>query len=157
SVGLEGAFSWLATNLAGHGLAGASLDELVSGLAAESVRKSLSALLGSDLPRPFGEMAPAEFFALFGVPEGALGPELGTAFDLAVRSLHPVAEDTLEGHVRGRKFLQSPTGLALPMILLAVTLARYSRWEKTDYENWLAGVADPKRGYDSYLDLVPPL
>src|SRR5262249_33344259 len=34
---------------------------------------------------------------------------------------------------------------------------RYSRWERTGHENWLAGVADPRLGYDPYLDLVPPV
>jgi hypothetical protein len=77
---------------------------------------------------------------------------LGTDFDQAVRSLHPVAEDTLEGHVREGEFVQSSTGLALPMILLAATLARFTRWEGTNHGKWLAGAAN-----DPYLDLVPPV
>ena len=38
------------------------------------------------------------------------------------------------------------------MILLSVTLARYSQWEATNYGKWLASAAN-----DPYLDLVPPL
>jgi len=158
SVGLEGMFAWIVTTLAGHGLAGASLEELAARLDGLSVRKSLNDLLGCDLAVPFGQMTPCEFFSLFGLPGGGgLGPGLGTAFDKAVRSLHPVAEDTLEGYVRGGEYMQNPTGLALPMILLAVTLGRHSRWEGTNYDKWLASVADPRSGYDPYLDLVPPL
>jgi hypothetical protein len=97
-------------------------------------------------------MTPAEFFALCGVRGDDLGPALGTAFDHAIRSLHPVAEDTLEGHIRDADFVQSPTGLALPMILLATTFARFARWEPTNYGKWLAGAAS-----DPYLDLVPPV
>lgn len=157
SVALEGMFCWLVTNLATHGLAGASLEVFLAGLDSLAVRKALSDLLGFDLPQPFGNMTPANFFSHCGVRGDDLGPALGTAFDQVIRSLHPVAEDTLEAYIRQGEYLQSPTGLALPMILLAVTLARYSRWGKTDYENWLARVADPKLGYDPYLDLVPPV
>jgi hypothetical protein len=38
------------------------------------------------------------------------------------------------------------------MILLAATLARFTRWEPTNYGKWLAGAAS-----DPYLDLVPPV
>jgi hypothetical protein len=152
SVALEGVFSWLVTNLATHGLAGAALEKFVGGLGDLSVRKALSDLLGCDLDQPFGEMTPAEFFVRWGVPPGDLGPALGTALDQAIRSLHSVAEDTLEGHVREGEFTQSSTGLALPMILLAATLARFTRWEGTNPGKWLAGAAN-----DPYLDLVPPV
>lgn len=152
SVVLEGMFSWLVTNLATHGLAGASLEGFTSGLNGLAVRKALSNLLSFDVPKPFGKMTPADFFSICGVRGDDLGPALGTAFDHTIRSLHPVAEDTLEGHIRDAEFLQSPTGLALPMILLATTLARCSRWEPTNYGKWLAGAAS-----DPYLDLVPPV
>jgi hypothetical protein len=152
SVALEGMFSWLVTNLATHGLAGASVEEFVAGLEALAVRKALSDLLGVDVPRSFAKMTPAEFFALCGVRGDDLDPALGTAYDHAIRSLHPIAEDTLEGHVRDSEFMQSPTGLALAMILIAATLARFARWESTNYGKWLASAAS-----DSYLDLVPPV
>ena len=53
---------------------------------------------------------------------------------------------------RSNEHLYSSTGLALPMILMSVTLARYSQWEATSYGKWLASAAN-----DPYLDLVPPL
>jgi hypothetical protein len=152
SVALEGMFCWLVTNLATHGLAGATVEEFVAGLDSLAARKALSDLLSLDVPRPFGKMTPAEFFALWGVRGGDLGPALGTAFDHAIRSLRPVAEAALEGHIRDGESMQSPTGLALPMILLAATLARFARWEPTNYGKWLAGAAS-----DPYLDLVPPV
>ncbi len=152
SVALEGMFCWLVTNLATHGLAGASLEEFVAGLDGLAARKCLTDLLGLDVPRPFGSMTPAEFFVVCGVRGDDLGPDLGTAFEHAIPSLHPVAEDTLEGYIRDGEFMQSPTGLALPMILLAATLARFARWEPTNYGKWLAGAA-----IDPYLDLVPPV
>jgi hypothetical protein len=151
-VALEGLFSWLIAQLGTCGLAGVTLEELVLRLGDSSLRKSLSELLKCDFKKPFGEMTPCDLFAELGLPHGDLNAKFGTAFDLAVQSTHPVAEDSLETLVRNNEFLQSSTGLALPMILLATTLMRYSRWEATNYGKWLATAAK-----DPYLDLVPPV
>jgi hypothetical protein len=42
--------------------------------------------------------------------------------------------------------------LALPLILLGLTLSRFARWEETQYGCWLASAAS-----DPYLDLIPPV
>jgi hypothetical protein len=149
-VALEGLFSWLIAQLATCGLAGATLEGLVGRLDDLSVHKKLADLLHIDLDKPFGQMTPCDLFARLGLPHGDLDANFGIAFDQAVRSMQPVAEDTLETLVRDSDYLQSSTGLALPMILLTTTLARYSRWEGTNYGKWLANTAS-----DPYLDLVP--
>lgn len=151
-VALEGLFSWLIAQLASCGLAGVTLEGLVLRLNDNSVRKSVSELLKCDLKKPFGETTPCELFAEMSLPHGELNAGLATTFDVAVRSSHPVAEDSLESLVRDNEYLQSSTGLALPMILLATTLTRYARWETTNFGKWLAGAAK-----DPYLDLVPPV
>jgi hypothetical protein len=151
-VALEGLFAWLVSQLEAYGLAGVSQDELVSRLDEASVRKALSDVLHIDMEKPFGDTSPCELFAHFGVPHGELNATLGTTFDQTILSTQPVAEDTLETLVRDNQYLHSSMGLALPMILLAVTLARYSRWESTNYGQWLAGAAS-----DPYLDLIPPV
>jgi hypothetical protein len=151
-VALEGLFSWLIAQLARFGLSGATLEELVARLDDLSVRKELSNLLQIDFDKPFGQLSPCELFARLGLPQRDFDASLGAVFDDAVRSMHPVAEDTLETLVRDNQFLQSSTGLALPMILLTTTLARYARWEESNYGKWLASVAT-----DAYVDLVPPV
>ncbi len=151
-VALEGLFSWLIAQLGTRGLAGVMLEELVLRLDDTSVRKGLSELLNCDLKKPFGEMTPYDLFAELNLPHGDLNAKFGTTFDLAVRSTHPIAEDRLETLVRDNEFLQSSTGLALPMILLSTTLMRYVRWEATNFGKWLASAAN-----DPYLDLVPPV
>jgi hypothetical protein len=151
-VALEGLFSWLIAQLGTYGLAGVTLEALVLRLNDASVRKSLSENLKGNFKKPFGEMTPSDLFAELGLPHGDLNAEFGTKFDLAVRSTHPVAEDSLESLVRSSEFLQSSTGLALPMVLLATTLMRYARWETTNYGKWLASAAK-----DPYLDLIPPV
>ncbi len=77
---------------------------------------------------------------------------MSKSFDHSVTSLTPFAEDSLEALIRSNEHLYSSTGLALPMLLLSVTLARYSQWERTDYGKWLANAAN-----DPFLDLVPPI
>jgi hypothetical protein len=151
-VALEGLFSWLIAQLETFGLAGATLEELVARLDDLSVRKKLADLLQIDLDKPFGQMTPCDLFDRLGLPHGDFDANFGMAFDQAVRSMQPVAEDTLETLVRDIDYLQSSTGLALPMILMLTTLARYSRWERTSYGKWLANAAS-----DPYLDLVPPV
>lgn len=151
-VALEGLFSWLIAQLASCGLAGVTLEELVLRLNHTSVQKALAELLKCEFKKPFGEMTPSELFAEMGLPHGELNPRLATDFDVRVRSTHPVAEDSLESLVRDNEYLQSSTGLALPMILLATSLMRYARWETTNYGKWLATAAK-----DPYLDLVPPV
>lgn len=151
-VALEGMFSWLIAQLGSCGLAGIALDELVLRLNDASVRKTLLKILKGSIKKSFGETTPSDLFADLSIPHGNLSTEFGTTFDLAVRSTHLVAEDILESLVRSNEFLQSSTGLALPMILLATTLTRYSRWEPTNYGKWLASAAN-----DPYLDLIPPV
>jgi hypothetical protein len=152
SVALEGAFSWLVSHVAARGLAGDTVEAMVAQLKEPSLRNNLSEVLGVALPRPFADVTTSDLLALVGVPLGPLDGTAGQAVDAAVPSLSTLAEDTLESLIRSNKHLHSSAGLALPMILLSVTLARYSRWEATSYGKWLASAA-----HDPYLDLVPPL
>lgn len=157
SVAFEGMFSWLVSQLDNCGLAGATVDSLVSQLSEPAVSENLSEILQVDLNEPFGNLTPSALFAKAGIPTGDLDADLSKSLDVAVRSLTPFAEDSLENLIRSKGNLDSSTGLALPMILMGMTLGRYTQWETTNYGKWLASVADPKHGHDPFLDLVPPL
>jgi hypothetical protein len=152
SVAFEGMFSWLVSQLGNCGLAGATVDSLVARLDELAVRKNLSEILAVDLQGSFGDLTPSTLLAKAGVKTGDLDEAVSKSVDTAVPSLNPFAEDTLEELIRSNEHLYSSTGLSLPMILLSVTLARYSQWEATPYGKWLATAAN-----DPYLDLVPPL
>jgi hypothetical protein len=151
AVALEGLFSWLVSQLGTCGLAGTTVEFLVDRLGEVSVRKDLSEVLQIDLKGSFGDLSPSKLFGSVGLP-GDLDTELSKSLDKAVRSQSSFAEDSLEYLIRGKKYLYSSAGLAIPMILLVVTLARYTQWEPTSYGKWLASAAR-----DPYLDLVPPL
>lgn len=152
SVAFEGLFSWLVSQLGNCGLAGATVDSLVAHLTEPAVCKNLSEILAVDLQGSFGDLTPSVLLAKAGVKEGDLDEVVSKSVDEAVPSLCPFSEDTLEDLIRSNEHLYASTGLALPMILLSVTLARYSQWEATNYGKWLASAAN-----DPYLDLVPPL
>ena len=152
AVALEGLFSWLISQLGGCGLGGASITSLVSQLGESSLRRTLSEILNTELPSPLSELSPRILFACLGLPDGDLTSELSKTLDTQVHSLTPFAEDSLEGIIRANEHLYSSTGLALPMILLMTTLARYTQWETTNFGMWLASAAN-----DPYLDLIPPV
>ncbi len=152
SVAFEGLFSWLVSQLGNLGLAGATVDSLVAKLDEPAVRKNLTEIMSVALKGSFGNLTPSTLLVNSGVKNGDLDEAVSKSVDTAVTSQTPFAEDTLEDLIRSNEHLYSSTGLALPMILLSVTLARYSQWESTNFGKWLANSAN-----DAYLDLVPPL
>lgn len=151
-VALEALFSWLVSDLGNAGLKGRSLDQIVSRLGQKSVRSELRTVLGCDLPQALGDLTPAQLFGLFGVPEGKLSSDIATRIDEHITLRSPASESLLERPLWGGEYQQSPTGLAVPMILLALTLGRYKRWEQTAYGDWFAAMAR-----DPYVDLIPPV
>ncbi len=152
AVALEGLLSWLVNQLGTYGLAGTTVDLLIRCLDESLVSTGLSEILQSEVKRPFGGTSPSVLFECVGIVRNDLGDGLGKLFDDKVRPSSPFSERNLEGAIRSKTHRYSPLGLALPLILLAGTLARYSRWETTKYGQWLAGSAT-----DSYLDLIPPV
>lgn len=152
SVALEGMLAWLVTNLADKGVAGATLAELTEGLNSKTLAKQLSELLHTEIPSSFGTMTPASFVGVFGVAPDELTPDTSRSIHEAIGLESWLAEPYLENAIRDQTYLHSVAGLAVPTILLSLTLARYKSWEGTDYGNWLAQAAN-----EPYLDLIPPV
>jgi hypothetical protein len=152
AVALEGAFAWLVTQLDATGLGGTTLGALLERLDQAGARAEVEKVLGAALNRPFGVMTPASTFACLKLPASLYEAPSTAAFDRAVPCDSPLAEARLEGLIRSGAYLRSAAGLALPMLLLATTLARYKPWETTGWAKWLANHAR-----DRYLDLVPPV
>jgi hypothetical protein len=152
SVALEAMFVWLVNAAVEKGIQGTTTEELASRLNDASVRRELKSLLESEFPKSFGTSNLADFFASLGIEATELNETTSKSIDNNIGSDANVAECWLEGVIRDRTYLNSATGLAVPMILFVLTLARYRRWCGTDYENWLASTAT-----DPYVDLVPPV
>ena len=152
SVALEGMLAWLVTNLADKGVAGATIADLSSGLNSKTLSRQLGELLHTEIPSDFDSLTPADFIGLFGVTAETLTPETSASIDEAIGLKSSLAEPFLEKAIRSSGYLHSDAGLAIPTILLSLTLSRYASWERTDYGNWLAQTAN-----DPYLDLIPPV
>ncbi|MBI1370747.1 MAG: hypothetical protein GC162_19080 [Planctomycetes bacterium] len=152
AVALEGIFSWLVTRLRGAGLAGESLDGLVSDLNGLGVRRDISLFAGVHLEEPFGLISPRRLFALLGTPLELIDYDTSATIDGSRRVSGPISEPILEGVIRNDDYQDPTSAFAASLLLLAITLARYKRWDATQYGQWLASAAA-----DPYLDLVPPV
>ena len=152
SVALEGLFAWLVSQLTDKGLTGASIESMATELELPTVRSVLSDHFNVKMKRHFGKTTPADFFALFGVAPSELTAKTSRRLDDVITVESSVAEIWIEGVIRKNTYLQSPAGLSLPMILLILTLARYTHWQTTRYGDWLARAAS-----EPYLDLLPPI
>jgi hypothetical protein len=152
SVALEGMFAWVVAQVAAAGLGGARLDDLAGQLKSKSVQTTVQELLGDRVGRPFDGWSTADLLGRLAGDSKAPDPEASRSLDQRVRAASAVSEVSLEALIRSGKHAASPSGLAVPLLLLGLSLSRYAQWEETDYGNWLANtVSDP------YLDLVPPL
>src|SRR5262249_23593777 len=122
SVALEGMFAWLVTQVASRGVSGASIAGLTQQLSSIDVRKALSDVLGFNVGTDFGKATMAELFRRFVGPFETLDSNTGRLFDERIRPTDSLSEDELEAVIRKRTYLHSPTGLAVSLILLALTL-----------------------------------
>ena len=153
SVALEGMFAWVVTQVSEKGLAGASVKELAESLKSATVRKALAELFDFDLTEEFGTSTPSDLFQRFVGEFEELDANIGRFLDEKIRPTNAFSEDRLESVIRNRTCLRAPTGLAVPLLLLGVTLARYAQWDGTEnFRNWLATAST-----DPYVDLVPPI
>lgn len=152
AVALEGLFACV-TSISGEaGLAGVTMNALVARLDEPIVASDLKRLLGTSVPSAFTETPVSRFFSSLGLNDGSLDEGLSHDLDNMLRANSLLSEPQLELLIRGGDYLYSPTGIALPLMLLVVVLARYKQWERSNYGQWLASVAA-----DPYLDLVPPV
>jgi hypothetical protein len=150
AVALEGMFAWLVKTLCERGVTGATTKELAEVLGENTVQRSLAEFFEIEMSS-FGETTPSELFKKFGLEIDDLDKSTSKSIDEIVGPENKLAEHWLEDAIRDRRFLESSTGLAVPLILFALTLGRYLQWAESDYGNWLASAAN-----DPYLDLVPP-
>jgi hypothetical protein len=152
SIALEGLFAWVVTQAAQRGVAGVSFDQLVDQLNSPVVTKTLSELFERPMPPAFGDSTPADIIRLADSQFTELDAASSRRLTETIPIDSPISEERLAQVIRDGTFLYDPAGLAIPMVLLSVTLMRYVQWEDTRYGDWLASSAR-----DPYLDLLPPI
>lgn len=151
-VALEGMFGWLVSELGNRGLSGATLADIVAMLDSREVKREVAAVTGVHLSSKFGQDTPESFFRALEPTFLTLDESASVRLGTRVPPLHQASERNLEDVVRDDDPDTQSLGLAAPMLLLALTLARYRRWEDTSYGTWLAAAAA-----DPYVDLIPPV
>jgi hypothetical protein len=151
-VALESLFAWLTTALVPYELSGATVEALLKQSGTASARKDFEAYCGLKMPAGFAELCPSELFAMVGVPHGSTGDDLSIHLETSLRPPHPLSEELLESAIRTKGNKDTPLGLMQPVVLLAVSLARFQRWRDTRYGRWLANASK-----GNALNLVPPL
>ena len=152
SVALEGLFAWVVTHVAKQGVAGVSFGAIVDELNSPSLGKRLSRLFERTISSGFGDSTPAETIRLADRRFVELDDQSSRRLESTIPLNSALSEDRLEQVIRERTHLNDPAGLAIPMVLLSVSLVRYAQWENTNYGQWLATAAR-----DPYLDLIPPV
>lgn len=152
SVALEGLFAWVVTHAAEEGVTGISVREMVGQLNSALVGKTLSQLLERPVSSSFGDSTPTDTIRLADSGFVDLDDKTSRGLDLTVPLTSAFSEDRLERVIREGTYLHNAAGVAVPMVLLGVTLARYTQWEDTNYGQWLANATR-----DPYLDLLPPV
>ena len=151
-VALESLFAWLTTALVPFELNGATLETLLRQSGTASARKDFEAYCGFKLTASFADLCPSDLFVMAGIPYGSVGDDLSILLDKHLRPSHALSEESLESAIREKGNKDTPLGLMQPLVLLAVSLARYQRWRETRYGRWLANTSK-----GNGLNLVPPL
>lgn len=152
SVAMESLFVWVVRAVREADRAGVQLDELVRRLGGPGVRTRLEEHLGVGLPRSFLELSPRETMAACFIDVAAVTPQGSLMFDQQADPSTKLAERALEDAVRDPALRDGPAGPAVALVLLAVSLMRYARWQDTAYGNWLSWAVN-----DQYADAAPPV
>ncbi|MFO0844682.1 MAG: hypothetical protein U0797_20180 [Gemmataceae bacterium] len=152
SVALESLFVWAVRGVREADRAGVQVDDLVRQLDSLEVRTQLEEFLHVGLPRSFLEFSPRETMAACFIDVAAVTPEVSQEFDQLANPSTKLAERALEAAVRDPALRDGPAGPAVALVLLAVSLMRYARWEGSAYGNWLSRAVN-----DQYADAAPPV
>jgi hypothetical protein len=151
-VALESLFAWLTTALVPYELSGATVGTVLKQCETAAARKDFESYCGFKLARGFSDLCPSDLFATLGIPYDSTGDDLSNRLDRLLRPPHALAEESLESAIKGKGNKDTPLGLMQPLVLLAVSLARFQRWRETRYGRWLANASK-----GNALNLVPPL
>jgi hypothetical protein len=153
SVALESLFVAVVAFAQRAGMAGTKVEKIVGALRSKSVESFLVRVLGKKFEGNFLELTPNELFQAAGF--GGIGGDFraGDEFDRHFDYAHLLGERRLADELRyGETAYASPEGVACALVLLMMTVTRYTRWDGGQYGNWLAGAT-----HDPYRDITVPV
>jgi hypothetical protein len=153
SVALESLFVGVVGYAQKAGMAGTRLETIVDSLKSKSVLKFVGKVLGGKIEGNFLEMTPRQLFKAGGFKSAGEDLGAGDNFDRHFNYSHPLSENNLAGQLRRDDLAYaSPEGIACALVLLTMTVSRYTRWDGEQYGNWLAGAT-----HDPFRDITVPV
>jgi len=147
SVALESLLVCVVSALGQAGLGGIPLVDMAERIIGPTASSDIAHLLDADLAGAFMDATPQSVLAALGSYASA-----ASLVDSVVDVQSPIAEWTLERHLRKSNIVPGGSGAALSLTLLSLVMGRYVRWRDTDYGKWFANCAK-----DPYLDTCPPV
>jgi hypothetical protein len=153
SVALESLFVGVVGYAQRAGMVGTRLETIVGSLKSKNAANFIGRVLGKRLAGNFLELTPNQLLQAGGF--GRVGDDFrgGDDFERHFNYSHPLSETNLADELRGGDMAYaSPEGVACALVLLLMTICRYTRWDDGQYGNWLAGAAR-----DPYRDVTVPV
>jgi hypothetical protein len=152
SVALEGLFVSVVRKGMEAGLGGFKLEALLGELDGKHVLEVLHTRLDFSLPSSFLESTPRDVGVATGFRVHGAGNDGGGALGLAGGLDGPLSEAALEDLLRDQDVLHSPAGVALGLLLAAVVIQRFNRWQDAPPGIWLRNNV-----YDASEDVTVPI
>ena len=153
SVALESLFVGVVGCAQRAGMAGTRVEAIVAALKSKSVASFLARALEKKIEGDFLDLTPNQLVQAAGYRDLGGDFRAGDNFERHFDYAHPLSERNLANELRsGEMAYASPEGIACALVLLIMTVCRYTKWDGGQYGNWLAGATR-----DPYRDVTVPV
>lgn len=148
---LENVFAGVVAEARAADPVGTTYEALMAEVASRSAARTSSAALGLDKVTAVAKITPRELWQICGFHDDPMTLTGSKNWDKIVGPRHTLSEGRLEDVLRRESFGFGPN-LLLSLVLVLSSLARYRRWEDTNYGRWLFKHAES----DALLDVTTP-
>jgi hypothetical protein len=148
---LESLFEAVVSEARAAGVEGTDLETLTIASESRAAASEAAEVLRLDSSVAIARLTPRELWGLCGFPDNPMSAVGSVRWDQVVGATHVLSERRIELVLRSRTF-GFGTSVLLGITLMLSSLARYRRWEDTEYGHWLFGHTET----DAFLDVTTP-
>ena len=148
---LEWMFGAVVSEAQAADVGGLDLEGLLDEIGSRSGKNESAEVLGMNSMVEIATLTPRELWTMCGFNEDPMTESGSQLWDESVDARHVLSEGRLEDVLRRKEFCFAAS-ILLGLVLLLSSIARYRRWEDTDYGKWLFGHAEN----DAFLDVTTP-
>jgi hypothetical protein len=148
---LENIFAGVVAEARAADPAGTTFEALMAEIASRSAARTAAAALGLSHATALAEITPRELWGICGFRDDPMTAAGSKSWDEIVGARHMLSEGRLEDILRRESF-GFGSNVLLSLVLVLSSLARYRRWEDTNYGRWLFKHAES----DALLDVTTP-